>query len=158
MGNESAKAKVESKKLDIKEFELPDTTFIRDIEDRVLQSIVLHCLAHTTGISLIEGNFIDNLLGRKPTESVKGIYAEQDHKSHSVSIKVEVNIHYGISIPAKAEEIQTKIVEEITNLTGLHVASVHVVFKNVISEEEFKNGVVQSPFPANLEEEYSDEF
>lgn len=158
------KLKVDKKRVDTKEFELPETVFIRDIEDNVFQSIVLQCLAQIEGISLTEGNFIDHLLGRS-AEGVKGIYAQQDDKNQSISIKVEVNILYGISIPEKAEEIQTKIAEELTALTGLHVASVHVVFKNVISEEQARKLIQQSLsqgpsqlMGSNLEEEYSDEF
>jgi uncharacterized alkaline shock family protein YloU len=159
------KLKVDKKKVDTKEFELPETVFIRDIENKVFQSIVLQCLSQIEGISLVEGNFIDHLLGRNAVEGVKGIYAEQDNKNRAVNIKVEVNICYGIPIPDKAEEIQTKIAEEITKLTGLHVASVHVVFKNVISPEQAEKlsqqNSTQGPSPllgSNLGDEYSDEF
>ncbi len=154
------KLKVDKKKVDTKEFEIPETVFIRDIENKVFQSIVLQCLAQIEGISLVEGNFIDHLLGRS-AEGVKGIYAEQDDKSQSVNIKVEVNILYGTSIPEKSEEIQTKIADEVTKLTGLHVASVHVVIKNVISMEQASKLNQQTPphlMGSNLEEEYSDEF
>jgi uncharacterized alkaline shock family protein YloU len=161
------KQKVDAKKVDTKEFELPETLFVRDIENRVFQGIVLQCLSGIQGITLIEGNLIDSLLGRSGYESnIKGILAEQDNKAQSVSIKVEVNVYYGVSIPEKAEEIQTKITEDITRLTGLHVASVHVVFKNVISLEEARR--LQDTSRAlsksvqtreeNIEEEYSDEF
>ncbi|CAF24332.1 MULTISPECIES: Asp23/Gls24 family envelope stress response protein [Candidatus Protochlamydia] len=155
--------KVDKKKVDTKEFELPETVFIRDIEDKVFQSIALQCLAQIDGISLVEGNYIDHLLGRI-AEGVKGIYAEQDDKNQSVNIKVEVNILFGTSIPEKAEEIQTKIAEEITKLTGLHVSSVHVVFKNVISHEQaqkLSQSFTQGPpklMGTNLDEDYSDEF
>lgn len=158
------KLKVDKKKVDTKEFEIPETTFIRDIENKVFQSIVLQCLAQVEGISLVEGNFIDHLLGRS-SEGVKGIYTEQDEKNQSVNIKVEVNILYGIPIPEKAEEIQTKISEEIVKLTGLHVSSVHVVFKNVVSIEQANKlsqlGSAQGPahlMGSGLGEEYSDEF
>lgn len=158
------KLKVDKKKVDTKEFELPETVFIRDIDNKVFQSIVLQCLAQIDGISLVEGNFIDHLLGRS-AEGVKGIYAEQDDKNQSVNIKVEVNVQFGLSIPEKAEEIQTNIAEEITKLTGLHVSSVHVVFKNVISAEQAyklsQQGAIQGPptlMGSNLGEEYSDEF
>lgn len=159
-----SKLKVDKKKVDTKEFEIPETIFIRDIENKVFQSIVLQCLAQIEGISLVEGNFIDHLLGRS-SEGVKGIYTEQDDKNQSVIVKVEVNILYGLSIPEKAEEIQTKLTEEIVKLTGLHVASVHVVFKNVISMEQASKQSQQSTpqvpsqlMGSRLGEEYSDEF
>ncbi len=121
--------------LDTKELELPDTIFVRDIESRVFQSIALHCLARIDGIGLLEGTLIDSLLGRDGPASVKGIHVEQEEKSRTVNLKVEVKVAYGISIPEKAEEIHTKIVEEISRLTGLHVGKVHVVFKDLIFEE-----------------------
>lgn len=124
--------KHEYAKIDKKEFEIPTTTFVRDIEDRVFQGIVLHCLSKIEGIALVEGNFIDNILGRSSLEGIKGIHTAQDNKHQCVTIRVEVNVCYGVSIPKKAEEIQSKIAEEITKLTGLHVATVHVVFRNVV--------------------------
>jgi uncharacterized alkaline shock family protein YloU len=122
------------KELDTKELKFADTVFIRDIETRVFQAIVIKCLAEIEGVALLEGTLLDNLLGREGNERIKGIHVEQDQKNHSVSIKVEVNIAHGISIPEKAEEIQTKIAAEVTHLTGLHVACVHVVFKGLISD------------------------
>jgi len=50
------KLKMDKKKVDTKEFEIPETVFIRDIENKVFQSIILQCLAEIEGISLIEGN------------------------------------------------------------------------------------------------------
>jgi uncharacterized alkaline shock family protein YloU len=119
------------KNMDAREIELPDTVFVRDIETRVFQGIVVQCLAKISGIGLLEGNLFDSLLGRE-IESVKGIYVEQDQKKSSVDIRVEINVVFGISIPEKAEEIQTRLVEEISRWTGLHVASVHVIFKDLI--------------------------
>ncbi len=149
-----------NKKVDTKEFEFPETIFSRDIENRVFQGIVLQCLSNIEGITLVEGTFIDNLLGRASTENVKGISAEQDNRSHSVSIKLEVNILYGISIPEKAEEIQIKIADEVTRLTGLHVSAIHIVFKNMILSPESHRITPQAPSPDadEIDAEYSEEF
>lgn len=130
--NELLKKSNEILTMDIKEIDLPETTYIRDIESRVFQGIVLQCLAKVEGIGLIEGTLFDSLLGRD-VERIKGIHVEQDLKKHSVFIRVEVNVLYGVSIPEKAEEIQNKIIKEITTFTGLHVSSVHVIFKNLIT-------------------------
>lgn len=119
------------KNMDSREIELPETVFIRDIETRVFQGIALQCLAKIEGIALLEGNLFDSLLGRE-LERVKGIHVEQDQKKHSVNIRVEINVLYGISIPDKSEEIQMRLAEEISKWTGLHVASVHVIFKELI--------------------------
>ena len=119
------------KNMDAKEIELPETVFIRDIDTRVFQAIALQCLAKIEGIGLLEGNLFDSLLGRE-VERVKGIHILQDQKNHSVEARVEINILYGVNIPEKAEEVQEKLVEEISKWTGLHVSSVHVIFKDLI--------------------------
>lgn len=130
--------------IDSKELDLPETKCIRDIETKVFQGIVLQCLAKIDGISLLGGNIIDSLLGRDP-ERIKGIHVEQNE--HSIFVKVEINIKYGISIPKKSEEIQDKIIEDLTNLTELHVSNVHVIFKNLIAErtkEELEEDLIDS--------------
>lgn len=140
-------------KLDAKELNLPDTVLIRDVETRVFQTIVLQCLARIEGIGLQEGNLFDSLLGRE-VERVKGIYVEQDQKQHSVKVRVEINIAYGLSIPEKAEELQTKIVEEISRWTGLHVASVHVIFKDLILPTSDEKDEAMADSQAEMEETF----
>jgi uncharacterized alkaline shock family protein YloU len=150
------KAKFEPHKVDTKEFELPETEYIRDIDNRVFQGIILQTLAKIPGISLLEGNFIDHIFGR--TEGVKGIHTEQDPKSCSISAKVEVAIGYGISIPEKAEEIQTKVVQELVKMTGLRVSHVHVVFKDLIPPESAKRPQMPKEKTAQHPGDYSDIF
>ncbi len=122
-------------KVDTQELEVAETTFIRDIENRVFQAIILQVLIKVKKITLLEGNLIDAILHRGSVERIKGIFVEQEAKSPTIKIKVEVNVHYGVSIPEKAKEIQQKISEEINKLTGLHVSTVHVIFKNVYLDE-----------------------
>ena len=141
--------------IDTKEIDIPETIYIRDIETRVFQSITIKCLSGIEGIALLEGTLMDNLLGREGLERIKGIYVEQDPKNRSVSIKVELNVYYGISLPEKSAEIQDRIVSEITRLTGLYVSSVHVVFKNLMLEkprleDQAQEDELESP---SLEEE-----
>lgn len=155
------KVKVDVKKVDTKEFDLPETYFVRDIENRVFQGIVLQCLSEIEGIGLVEGNFIDSIFNRGQ-EGIAGIYVEQDSKNQSVIVKIEINIQYGFSIPEKAEEIQTQVANEITRITGLHVSCVHVVFKNVLPIDQIK--MLRSPLTptssvkSSVEDDYNDEF
>ncbi|MGH2638437.1 MAG: Asp23/Gls24 family envelope stress response protein [Rhabdochlamydiaceae bacterium] len=130
-------------RIDAKEVELPDTLFIRDIENKVFQSIVVQCLLNIQGISTVEGNLIDYFLGREPAERISGIYVEQDPKTHSIQVKIEVSVAYGIVIPQKAQEIQQKVAQELSQLTGLHVSLVHVIFKNLITKDPAQAEVSQ---------------
>jgi uncharacterized alkaline shock family protein YloU len=142
------------KQIDTKEVELPDTTYVRDIETKVFQSIVVQCLLRIEGIALVEGNLIDNLFGRELAERVTGISVEQDLKTHSISVKLEVNVAYGVCIPEKADEIHTKVTQELSRLTGLHVSLVHVVFKNLITKTELMEAVSNDSKEASYSEEF----
>lgn len=124
------------KNIDLKEVELPDTDFIFDIETKVIQSICYQCIHKVEGLYPLEAGLIDNLLGQ---EALKGISVQQDSKLHAVLVKLEVAVLYGVSLPHKAEELQTQVFKEVSELTGLHVGSVHVVFKNLVvkSKEGF---------------------
>jgi len=118
--------------VDTKELELPDTLFVRDIDSKVFQTIALQAILNIEGVSILEGNLIDSFFGRDGPDRIKGIYVEQDLKNHAVTIKIEVNVAYGVALPEKADEIQNKVAHEVSRLTGLHVSCVHVVFKNLI--------------------------
>lgn len=150
--------KTEQTRIDSKEFQLPETTFVHDVDNRVFQGIILQTLSKIQGIGLLEGNFIDHMLGRE--EGVKGLHAEQDLKNRSLKVKIEVNIAYGVSIPQKGEEIQSQVAEDLTKFTGLHVSEVHVVFRSLIplSALPRKNQVIENPPAAGLAEEYTDIF
>ncbi len=145
------------KKMDSKELDLPETTFVRDIESKVYQSIALECLAKIEGITLPEGNLFDSILGRDPHERIKGIHVEQDPKHRSVKLRIEINVIYGVSIPEKCEEIQCKVSEEVTNLTGIHVSSVHVIFKNLVSKESVESQAQSEQLEEQLEEIIAEE-
>ena len=122
------------KQMDLKELNLLDTTYVRDIETKVFHSITLKCLSKIKGIGLICGTLFGSILKRESIlDNVKGIHIEQDLKKNLVNVKIDINIEYGVSIPEKAEEIQNRVTEEISSFTGLHVGNVHVVFKDVIS-------------------------
>ena len=118
--------------IDTKELQLPETLFIRDIETKVFQSIVVQVLSQIEGVETLEGNLFDDLLG-DGVDGIKGIHIDQELKTHSVNVRIEINVAYGLKIPEKAEEIQTRIIQEISHLTSLHVGRVHVIFKNLIS-------------------------
>ena len=51
---------------------------------------------------------VSNGLGGE-LERAKGIYVEEDQARKAVSVRVEINVAYGISIPEKASEIQEKL-------------------------------------------------
>jgi uncharacterized alkaline shock family protein YloU len=125
----------QSKSIDSKEFVLPETLFVRDIETRVFQAIALQCLKKIEGVALIPESLFESIFSRDNLEGVQGIYVEQDLKKQCVRIKIEVGVYFGVCIPEKSEEIQMTISQEVMRMTGLHVSSIHVVIKSVLPKE-----------------------
>ena len=64
---------MEAKRMDTKEFELPETVYVRDIETSVFQGIVLECLSKISGIAPIEGTL---LLGIQMRPEILGYIAK----------------------------------------------------------------------------------
>ena len=88
---------------------------------------------------------------RRPQETVPR------EPQETISAKIEVAISYGISIPEKAEEIQTNVVQELVRMTGLHVSHIHVVFKELIPSDLPKKLALKN-MPHTPPGEYSDIF
>lgn len=114
------------------------TTFSINVDNRVIESIVSKSLMTIEGVELIGTNRLDSILGRDPISKVSAIHVEQDYKEQLTNLKIELNIAYGLSIPEKAEEVQKKIRDEVTRLTGMQIGYIHVIFKNLISQESFE--------------------
>lgn len=132
---------------DPKEFELPETTYSHEIENRVFRDIIFHVLSQTPGIGLHE-NFLGTLIGR--ADSVKGITIDQDLKTRSVHITLEIQIQYGMNIPQTAEDIQTRVSDAIMKMTGMRVGSIHIIFKELMLETPSKDLFVGPKVPVEI--------
>lgn len=155
---ESRNRLADIKKVDTKELEYPETVFVSDIDAKIFQGIVIECLSQIEGIELADSGFINNILGRTGPEVGCGVHSEKDSKNQSVSIKIVVNIRYGLSIPEKAEEIQSIVVKKINQLTGLHVSSLQIVFENIISPHQPMKPASPADYNTQHEGDYSEEF
>lgn len=124
---------------DARELQMPDTEFIRDIEDSVIQDIILYAVSSIHGIALVTSKRRSSFWRSQDSSSIE---VTQDLKNKSLGIVVYVQIAVSESIPEKSEEIQSKIVKIVTRATGLYVSSVRVVFKAVIIDDDIKNGLL----------------
>ena len=100
--------------------EIPGSHYIAD---DVIAAIVFSAAAEVSGIYLPLG--IGNLaerFGKK--QSPKGIRVEQNDDGVEIDIKVVAD--YGINIPNACKELQKKIAETVTELTGKEVLAVNV--------------------------------
>ena len=90
----------ETPSLDPQEFELPETIFSRNINNKVFQGIIEKALSHISDVCLQGETLLDQVIGR--SEKYRGITTIQDPASKSVKVKIELSVKYGTNIPQKA--------------------------------------------------------
>ena len=122
--------------IEIEEQNTDEVVFVQDVENKVFQAIVVKTLMKIEGVRLLEeGSLIDDLLGREGQSRIKGVYIEQDLKSHSVAIKIEIELAYGLSLKRVAKNVQHAIVKDIKEFSGFNISSVHLVFKHLYEDK-----------------------
>ena len=146
----------ESHLVDPEELELPETVFSRDISNKVFQDIVAKTISRFPEVSLKEETFFDQVIPL--TEKHRGIIATQDPATKSIKVSIELSVAYGTNIPQKAEEIQSAVVEDLSRMTGLHVAEVHIVFKNIIRDTQLSTPDQPNIMGKTVQEEFEHEF
>jgi uncharacterized alkaline shock family protein YloU len=126
--------------IEIEEQNADEVVFVQDVENKVFQAIVVKTLMKIEGVRLLEeGSLIDDLLGREGQSRIKGVYIEQDLKSHSVAIKIELELAYGLSLKRVAKSVQHAIVKDIQEFSGFNISSVHLVFKHLYEDKPATN-------------------
>ena len=102
------------------------------IHENVIASAVRKAVDNIDGVARLAGSTIVNniaeLIGNK-TIGDRAITVHID--GSNVAIEVKVNLVYGVNVPSVASNIQTKIVEEVENITGMTVTSVNVIIQEL---------------------------
>ncbi len=101
------------------------------IHDNVISIIVRKTVMETEGVARLSGSIVDSigeLVGsRRKSSSAIAIIHEDD----KVTIEVKVNILFGFKIPEVSKAIQTEIIQEVENITGISVAKVGVIIQEI---------------------------
>ena len=101
------------------------------IHDNVISIIVRKTVMATEGVARLSGSIVDSigeLVGsRRRSSSAISIIHEDD----KVTIEVKVNILFGFKIPDVSKAIQTQIIQEVENITGINVAKVGVIIQEI---------------------------
>ena len=104
------------------------------IADDVVKTIAAKATADVEGVYKLAGGVVDEvsrILGKKrPTNGVKVEVGEVE-----CNIEIYIVVKYGYKIPEVAEEVQKKVLEEVSRLSGLKVVEVNVYVQNVKMEE-----------------------
>lgn len=106
------------------------------IADEVVGVLVGMAVEETKGAYLCSASNVSEFIGKRKMQKGIKVSVSDD----GVSVEVNIGVEYGSRIRDVAEQVQTSIIESITDMTGLHVASVDVQVQNILmpkSETEY---------------------
>jgi uncharacterized alkaline shock family protein YloU len=107
-----------------------------EIGDDVIAEIASRAATKIKGVYVVGSSFRwTEILGGKENAR-KGVNIHIDESNGHVTVDLEVNVAYGVTIYSAAHQLQLLVKEEIEALTGsLNVDKVNVRVKNVVVEE-----------------------
>lgn len=95
------------------------------IADDVIASIAGVAATEVEGVAAMSGNITNEIVGKLGVKNLsKGV--EIDVQEDIVTVKLNLTMRYGYSIPKTSEEVQEKVKASIENMTGLKVSCVDI--------------------------------
>ena len=110
------------------------------IHESVIISIVRKVASDTEGVSRISGNsLIDNIAEIMGSKRIQDRSISFQMGNSSVAVEVSVNLYFGYKLPEVARNLQLAIEEEIKKITGLQVANVDIIIREIDDPVEEKD-------------------
>lgn len=106
-----------------------------EIAPEVIEVIAGIAATEVKGLYAMRGNFASGVaerLGKKPHN--KGVKVELTDTG--VSIDLYVILHFGVSIPLVAQEIQTSIRQTLINMTAIEIEEINVHVVGIQMEDK----------------------
>lgn len=102
------------------------------IHENVVSSLVRKAALGVEGVSRLAGStFVDNLAeivgSRKISDRAISIQMDED----KLEIELKINMKFGYKVPEVASNVQTAIIEEVENVTGMNVVCVNVIVQEI---------------------------
>lgn len=111
-------------KKEVSSYDIDDITTVQ-VADDVIAVIAGLAATDVDGVARLSGNITNEIvskLGRKNlSKGVKVALA-----GHDASVKLNLIIEYGVSIPKTCKEVQERVKSAISTMTGLNVTSVDI--------------------------------
>lgn len=107
------------------------------IEDEVIFTIVQRAVLESEEVAHLTSGLTDKVLGRNS----KGIKLQRE-ETGELKLSINVAIYYGQPLLEVANQLQKRIRDDLTMMTGLEVASVDIHIQHIIfqAESQLENG------------------
>ena len=111
--------------------ETNDSGSIR-ISTGVIATIARRAACSIRGVTRISGNtLVDNIAEFVGSRNVMDRAIQIEVNRSTVSVTLSINICYGVSLPEIAADVQRAVSSQIQELTGLDVARVNVIIREM---------------------------
>ena len=102
------------------------------IHEGVISTIVRRYACVVEGFARIDGStLVDNIAEIVGSKKMQDRSITVCMNGSSVAVEVAINVSYGVHLPTVATAVQAAIAKEIQRLTGLSVAKVNVVVREM---------------------------
>lgn len=107
------------------------------IEDEVIFTIVQRAVLESEEVAHLTSGLTDKVLGRNS----KGIKLQRE-ETGELKLSINVAIYYDQPLLEVANQLQKRIKDDLTMMTGLEVASVDIHIQHIIfqAESQLENG------------------
>lgn len=105
------------------------------IADDVIATIAGVAATEVEGVAAMSGNITNEIVGKLGVKNLSkgvGIDVQED----VVTVKLNLTMRYGYSIPKTSAEVQEKVKSAIENMTGLSVSCVDIRIAGVELDKE----------------------
>ena len=105
------------------------------IADDVIATIAGVAATEVEGVAAMSGNITNEIVGKLGVKNLSkgvGIDVQED----VVTVKLNLTMRYGYSIPKTSAEVQEKVKSAIENMTGLTVSCVDIRIAGVELDKE----------------------
>lgn len=104
------------------------------IHENVIVSVVRAATCSVDGVVRLAGNsIVDNIADIVGSRKISDRSIKVNLEGPRVEIEVEIIIAYDTHIPTVASGVQTKIIEDVENITGMAVSKVDVIIQGLSS-------------------------
>lgn len=107
-----------------------------EIAEEVISVIAVTAALEVEGISTTASKGFTEFFGKRA--QTRCIRIEKDSENNTISIGMDIVVHFGMKVPVVAEAVQEKIKSAVETMTGMTVEAVNIIVVGIIKEKPAK--------------------
>ena len=106
------------------------------VHESVIAAIIRKAACSVDGVIRLAGNtLVDNIAEFVGSKKVMDRAISIEMGDNSVKIEIRIILAYGCKVPEVAANVQTAVIEEISNITGMQVPQIDIIVMDLEDPE-----------------------